>query len=123
MPIHRTEAQAGSRGITSAGPIIVTSSGTALQQVPGGQPGDVQPFYVPKIEIGSERFKESFGKICKVMEEVAQFGSPDQTGFYAAEIELRLDVMAGGDLRILGSGLEMNATGGIRVLFKRGKQG
>ncbi len=100
---------------------IVVASGTAVHVVPG-QPSDVQSVYVPNIEIGPKRFRESFNKVAQVVQEAAQFGSPDQPGFYAAEIELRLEVMAGGDLRILTGGAEMNATGGIRVLFKRGKQ-
>ena len=123
MAIHRIETQAGSRGITSAAPIIVTSSGTALQQVPGGQPSDVQTVYLPNIgEIVPERLNEGFGKLWQMVNGLAQFGSPNQPGFYADEIELRFDMMAGGGLRILGSGLEMSTTGGIRVVFRRGKQ-
>lgn len=117
--IQKTPASA--RLDITSGSVTVVASGTVLNPVPGKP--DVKPFYVPKIEIGSERFNESFGKICKLMEEASTFGSPDQPGFYAAEIELHLEVMAGGDLRILGSGLEPNATGGIRVVFRRGKQG
>ena len=104
--------------IVSSGSTIV-SSGTILREIPG-QPATVEPVYLPKVEFGPERFRESFAKIAEVVEQASQFGSPDKPGFYAAEIELRLEVMAGGELRVLGSGVEGNATGGIRVLFKRG---
>jgi hypothetical protein len=57
-----------------------------------------------------------------MLKEVAAIGGPDQPGFYPAEIELRLEVMAGGELKIFGSGAEANATGGIRVLYKRGQE-
>ncbi len=125
MPLHRDiEPPTGPLKIDTSDPIVVTSSGTVLLQVPGGQPGEVQAKYLPNIgEIGSEILNESFGKVWQMVEGLAKFGSPDQPGFYADEIELRLEMMAGGGLRILGSGLEMNTTGGIRVVFRRGKQG
>ena len=110
--------------IDVADSIVVVASGTALLQVPGGQPSDVQPAYLPNIgEIIPEHLNKSFGKVWQMVEGLAKFGSPNQPGFYADEIELRLEMMAGGGLRILGSGLEMNTTGGIRVVFRRGKQG
>ncbi len=103
--------------------ITVVASGTALHLVPG-QPDKVESAYLPNIgEIGPESLNEGFGKLWQMVNGLAQFGSPDQPGFYADEIELRFEMMAGGGLRILGSGLEMNTTGGIRVVFRRGKQG
>jgi hypothetical protein len=112
------DSRVSSSYVMSSGSTIV-ASGTILREVPG-QPACVEPIYLPKVEFGPERFRESFAKIVEVVEQASQFGSPDKPGFYAAEIELRLEVMAGGELRVLGSGVEGNATGGIRVLFKRG---
>jgi hypothetical protein len=43
-----------------------------------------------------------------VIQEAAKYGAPDQPGFYTDEIELRLEVIAGGELRIFGSGAEAN---------------
>lgn len=112
------DSRGASSYVVSSGSTIV-ASGTVLREVPG-QPTTVEPVYLPKVEFGPERFRESFAKVAEVVEQATRFGSPDKPGFCAAEIELRLEVMAGGELRVLGSGIEGNATGGIRVLFKRG---
>ena len=114
----------GAGNVLSSGSATATvvSSGTAIVPVPG-LPGAMQTVVIPQLELGPKRFREEFAKITSFVHETAMQRSPEESGFYVDEIELRLDVTAEGGLRVLGSGVDASAAAGIRVVFRRGKPG
>lgn len=77
-----------------------------------GTRGGAQPLKVDELAVNVNLFVQQMGKVLG--------GTPEKLGnFHLDEFEIHAEVSADGTLAIMGSGVHVGGSGGLRFVFRR----